>query len=132
MTKKEHIMSILQDMGYSPTYDDDGDICLIYQMKAIYFMIHEDNEDKFLGVLLPQFCSIEEGEESLFLTISNKLTRDLKLVKVFVDSSFKNITASCEFYYADDEQLKDSIQKSLAILGIIRREFTKAKKELTG
>ena len=131
MSKKEQLMSVLQNMGYSPKYDDDGDVLLIYQMKTVYFLLHEDDEDNYLSVMLPQFIDIEEGEESLALAICNKMTRELKLAKIYVDQSFKTVTGTCEFFYANDEALEYSIRRSLRMIGLLRSQYYKNKKELT-
>lgn len=131
MEKKEHIMSILQEMGFAPRYDDDGDIHIMYQMKNIFFMIHEDDDDNFLSILLPQFASVDEGEESLALATCNKMTRDLKFTKTFVEPTFKNISSTCEFFYVGDEDLKNSIEKALLTFSVIRREYMRFKKDLT-
>jgi hypothetical protein len=65
------------------------------------------------------------------LAVCNKLTRDLKLAKVFVDTTFKSVTSMCEFYYANDEALAQSLGESLRTLGIIRSYFKKNMAELS-
>ena len=37
MTKKEMVMEAIESLGYKPYIDDDGDICVRFQMKNIYF-----------------------------------------------------------------------------------------------
>lgn len=130
MSKKENLSSVLQGMGYTPQYDADGDIFILYQMKCIYFMLNEDDEDNYLSILLPQFMDIEDGEESMALAICNKMTRELKLAKVYVDATFKSISTTCEIFYANDEALEYSIQKSLRLIGLMRSQYYKNKKEL--
>ena len=45
MTKKELIMSTLEEkMGYCPEVDEDGDIRVAYQLKTIYVMTGDDDE----------------------------------------------------------------------------------------
>lgn len=129
MTKKEQVMAAIESLGYKPKIDEEGDVFVRYQMKNIYMMMN-DNEEAYLAVLLPQFAEIEEGEETLALATCNKMTRDAKFVKVFIDSTFKNITASCEFYYTDDECLKTCIERALALLGMVRSYFYKTKEDL--
>lgn len=130
MNKKELILQTLENMGYKPEIDDEGDIMVCYQMKTI-FVIAGDDEDKYVVVLLPQFHEIADGEETLVLATCNKLTREVKLVKVFVDQTFKNVSASCEFFYANEESLKNCLDKSLQILGVVRSQFRKHKIELS-
>jgi hypothetical protein len=59
------------------------------------------------------------------------MTRELKLAKVFVDQTFKNVSASCEFFYANEESLENSLDKSLQMLGVVRSQFRKNKSELS-
>ena len=124
------IIQILEKLGFKPEIDDDGDIMVRYQMKTIYVFVG-DEEDSYVAVLLPQFHEIEDGEETLVLATCNKMTRELKLAKVFVDHTFKNVSASCEFYYANEESLEHSLDKSLQMLGIVRSQFRKNKTELS-
>ena len=55
MTKKELIMSTLEEkMGYCPEVDEDGDIRVAYQLKTIYVMTGDEDE-QYVSVMLP-FC----------------------------------------------------------------------------
>lgn len=130
MTKQEQIISALEKMGYSPTVDDDGDVMFRYQMKYLYVM-NTRNDESFVTLLLPQFNEVEDGKELLVLGVCNKLTRDLKLAKVYIDRSFKNVSASCDFYYVNDEALADNLKQSLQLLGSIRTVFRKELSELS-
>ena len=119
MTKKEIIMGTLNKMGYNPIQDEDGDILFYYQMKAIYVII-ADEDESYVSLLLPQFNEIEEGKEALVLAVCNKMTRELKMAKVYIDKTFKNVTCTCEFYFANEESLVQNLTNSLKLLGIIR------------
>lgn len=130
MTKKELVLLKLEELGYKPKYDDDGDIVMRYQMKYIYFITGNEG-DNYMTVILPQFAEIDGGDETITLVTCNKLTREFKLAKVYVDNTFKNVTASCEFFYSDDNNLKDNLHHSLNILGMVRSTFLKAKQELS-
>lgn len=129
MKKKELIMATLEKMGYSPELDDEGDIKLLYQMKTIYVMTGDDDEP-YISMLLPQFQEIEDGKETLVLAVCNKMTRELKLAKVYVDQTFKNVTATCEFFYANEESLEQNLHHSLQMLGVIRTVFRNDMAEL--
>lgn len=130
MNKKELILQILEEMGYKPEVDNDGDIMLRFQMKSV-FVLTGDEDEKYVSVMLPQFHEITDGEETLILATCNKMTRDLKIVKVYVDQTFKNVSATCEFFYSDDNSLKDNIDHSLEVLGVVRSIFKKNKVELS-
>ena len=130
MNKKEMILQTLEKMGYKPEIDGDNDILVRYQMKNIYVFV-DDEDESYVAVFLPQFHEIAEGEETLVLATCNKMTRELKLVKVFVDQTFKNVSASCEFFYANENSLEYSLDKSLKMMGIVRSQFKKNKTELS-
>lgn len=130
MKKKELILATLEKMGYSPEVDNDGDIRLLYQMKTIYVMTG-DEEDPYISMMLPQFHEIEDGQETMVLAVCNKLTRELKLAKVYVDQTFKNVTATCEFFYANNEALEQNLRNSLQMLGVVRTVFRKDLAELS-
>ena len=122
MNKKELILKTLEKMGYSPEVDNDGDIMLHYQMKTIY-VLTGDEEEPYISMMLPQFHEVEEGQETLVLAVCNKMTRELKLAKVYIDQTFKNVTATCEFYYANEESLEQNLRNSLQMLGVVRTVF---------
>ena len=130
MKKKELIIASLEKMGYSPELDNDGDIRLLYQMKTIYVMTG-DEEEPYISMMLPQFHEIEDGQETMVLAVCNKLTRELKLAKVYVDQTFKNVTATCEFFYANNEALEQNLRNSLQMLGVVRTVFRKDLAELS-
>ena len=129
MNKKELILKTLEKMGHSPEVDNDGDIMLHYQMKTIY-VLTGDEEEPYISMMLPQFHEVEEGQETLVLAVCNKMTRELKLAKVYIDQTFKNVTATCEFYYANEESLEQNLRNSLKMLGVIRTVFRNNMAEL--
>ena len=129
MNKKELILKTLEKMGHSPEVDNDGDIMLHYQMKTIY-VLTGDEEEPYISMMLLQFHEVEEGQETLVLAVCNKMTRELKLAKVYIDQTFKNVTATCEFYYANEESLEQNLRNSLQMLGVIRTVFRNNMAEL--
>ncbi len=129
MTKQETIMEALRSLGYSPHIDDDGDICLRYQLKTFYFMTNDDDEH-YICITLPRFTGVEEGEETLNLAACNSVTRDRKLVKVYIDSSLSTVTATCEFFYTDQDSLKDCLDHAIRILGVTRSYFVQVRDDL--
>ena len=130
MNKKELILKTLEKMGYSPELDGDGDIMLHYQMKAIY-VLTGDEDEPYISMMLPQFHEIDEGKETLVLAVCNKMIRELKLVKVYIDQTFKSVTATCEFFYANEEALEQNLRNSLQMLGVVRTVFRSDMAELS-
>lgn len=126
MTKQEMVVSVLQSLGLKPKIDDEGDVFVRYQMKTFYVMGTNSDDEDYLVVVFPQMYEIDEGEETKVLAACNKTTREIKLAKVYIDQSLKSVSASCEFYYNDEESLKVCLDKAIDILGMIRISFIKA------
>lgn len=122
------ILEAVGSLGYKPTVDDDGDICVRYQMKNIFFMTGSE-EEQYVTAILPQFQEVNEGEEALVLAVCNKVNRDTKLAKVYIDQTFKSVSASCEFFYTDMESLKNNVEYTLVILGMVRSAYYNAREE---
>ena len=125
MTRHEMVVSVLQSLGLKPQIDDDGDIFVRYQMKTFYVMGANSDDEDYLVVVFPQMYEVDEGEETKVLAACNKATRDIKLAKVYIDQTLKNVSASCEFYYNGEESLKTCLDKAIEILGMVRLTFIK-------
>lgn len=85
---------------------------------------NSDDED-YLVVVFPKMYEVNEGEEAKVLAACNKITREIRLAKVYIDQTLKNVSASCEFYYNGEESLKTCLDKAIEILGMIRSTFIK-------
>lgn len=125
MTRHEMVVSVLQSLGFKPQIDDEGDIFVRYQMKTFYVMGSNSDDEDYLVVVFPQMYEVNEGEETKVLAVCNKITREIKLTKVYIDQTLKNVSASCEFYYNDEESLKTCLDKAIEILGMVRLTFIK-------
>ena len=125
MTKHEMVVSVLQSLGFKPQIDDDGDIFVRYQMKTFYVMGANSDDEDYLVVVFPQMYEVNEGEETKVLAVCNKITREIKLTKVYIDQTLKNVSACCEFYYNGEESLKTCLDKAIEILGMVRSTFIK-------
>lgn len=128
--KKQRIMTLLEELGYKPKLDEDGDVCLRYEMKSFYFMPGVDLDD-YMTVWFPQFISIPEDEVPQFLAISNKCSREMRMAKVYVDSTMASVSASCEFYFNNEESQKYLMQQSIETLARIRSAFYKIQADLS-
>ena len=125
MTRHEMVVSVLQSLGLKPQIDDEGDIFVRYQMKTFYVMGANSDDEDYLVVVFPQMYEVNEGEETKVLAVCNKITREIKLTKVYIDQTLKNVSASCEFYYNGEESLKTCLDKAIEILGMVRLTFIK-------
>lgn len=123
-------IQVVKELGYKPIIDNDGDVFFRVQLKGFY-ILGTRNDNDLISVHFPQFWDIEEGEDVKYLAACNKLTREVKLVKTFIDDSLKSVSASCEFYCTDMESMRNNIEHSIKILCIIRSIFRRTLNELS-
>ncbi len=129
MNTNHLIEETLTKMGVKYEYDEDGDLYIMYQMKYIY-VVHSQ-EQKFILLAFSSFFEVEEGQEMQTLVVCNKITRENKLIKVFLNQSMRSVSASCEFFYTDRKSLENNIKKSLDIMSVARTLFKKTHRELS-
>lgn len=127
MMSKDEVFKVVEQMGLRPEQDSDGDIVFCYQMKPIIIILN--NDEPYMSVMLYQFHEIDEGEDTKVLAACNLATRKLKLAKVYVDESYKNVTAVCESFYTDEQSLEQNLRRSLGALGIVMSVFRKTLME---
>ena len=123
-------MKVLKDMGYEPELDSDQDIRLCMEMKEVYFFMPDEEEECYVNIVLPQFTGIKEGKEILALATCNIMTRDMKLLKVYVEKNHESVSASCEFIYTDEDSLKQNIVCSMEGMSIVKTLYRRKCAEL--
>ena len=127
---KQLVMKVLKDMGYEPELDSDQDIRLCMEMKELYFFMPDEEEECYVNIVLPQFTGIKEGKEILALATCNIMTRDMKLLKVYVEKNHESVSASCEFIYTDEDSLKRNIVCSMEVMSIVKTLYRRKCAEL--
>lgn len=127
---KQLVMKVLKDMGYEPELDSDQDIRLCMEMKELYFFMPDEEEECYVNIVLPQFTGIKEGKEILALATCNIMTRDMKLLKVYVEKNHESVSASCEFIYTDEDSLKQNIVCSMEVMSIVKTLYRRKCAEL--
>ena len=130
MDAKQTAISFIQELGYKAEIDSDGDVMLLYQLKTFYIIIDEDRQHAI--IMYPHVGDMEEEKVAQTLAVCNKLTRQIKFCKTYIDANFQNVVSQCEFYYTDEESLKLNINHGLEVLGFIRSQFRKEMAELEG
>ena len=127
---KQLVMKVLKDMGYEPELDSDQDIRFCLEMKNFYFFMPDNEEECYVNIVLPQFARIQEGKEILALAASNVMTRDMKLLKVYVERNHESVSASCEFIYTDEDSLKQNIMTCMEVMSIVKTLYKRKCAEL--
>ena len=123
-------MKVLKDMGYEPELDSDQDIRLCMEMKEFYFFMPDEEEECYVNIVLPQFTGIKESKEILALATCNIMTRDMKLLKVYVEKNHESVSASCDFIYTDEDSLKQNIVCSMEVMSIVKTLYRRKCAEL--
>lgn len=124
MTKKEMVLKILKDKGVRPEIDSDGDIFFKWEMKTIYFTFGEDDEP-YSNIILAPFAKVDEDNAAASLIICNKLTRELKVAKVYANPDLDTISASYQFMLTDEENGKMNIDFALSIFSVLSSLFAR-------
>lgn len=121
MTKQELVMETLKQMGYRPSIDDDGDVKFRHNMRTYYAQLgdREQEDHPFVSLLLPNITEVEEAQIPTMLLVCNKAARQLKLVKLCMDENLSRLHASCEFFYRDQDSLREYLEHSMKILSIM-------------
>lgn len=127
---KQLVMKVLKDMGYEPELDSDQDIRLCMEMKELYFFMPDEEEERYVNIVLTQLTGIKEGKEILALATCNIMTRDMKLLKVYVEKNHESVSASCEFIYTDEDSLKQNIVSSIEVMSIVKTLYRRKYAEL--
>lgn len=127
MNTKEMVVQVFDELGYKVQEQDNGSLVVTYQMKEMLVLMEEDSN--YMLLMLPMFHEIKEGEETIALALCNRVNREMKLVKVYVDQTAETVTAVCEFYYTDKESLKNNVDMSLQILGLVRMIYRNMEME---
>ena len=115
MNTKEMVVQVFDELGYKVQEQDNGSLM--------------EEDSNYMLLMLPVFYEIKEGEETIALALCNRVNREMKLVKVYVDQTAETVTAVCEFYYTDKESLKNNVDMSLQILGLVRTIYRNMEME---
>ena len=126
---QELIMKKLESMGYRPQIDKDGDIAFMYQMRQLFIVSRNIEEDPYVLIYQPELAAIEEGEELLTFAACNDVTRDSKVIKIYVDPNMETVSSSCEFFFTDDS-FDLQLSMALKMLGVVRKVFLNRLSEL--
>ena len=86
-------------------------------------------EKKAKGHGFGDIAGMNELKEFVTEGFTNVLN-NRKCAKVYIDQTLKSVTAGCEFFYTDMENLKNNVEHVLNILGMVRSTYHKAKAEL--
>lgn len=88
----------LRIAGYRPTVDKDEDVLFMAEGLPLFLHVEEDDED-FVGVLAMGFWSLDSKEETdKAYRVANKVSEDLKVVKIIVLDEQHNMAVMGEMF----------------------------------
>ncbi len=120
----------LTSEGYQPTLDKDGDV----RFKAegfTYYIIIDDEDERYFRLLFPNFWSIDDGDELARALISaNYATMRTKVAKVYVHEDGKNTSASIEMFLDPPDQFAKTFPRCMSALRTSVNTFVERMKEL--
>lgn len=87
---------LLWGEGFSPNVDSDGDVVFKYEGGTYYIIVHE-NDPQYFNINYAGFWEIESPDELIQAAVcASVVTRSRKVVKVYLNSDFDNVSISAE------------------------------------
>lgn len=114
-------MEFLREEGYSPRFDDDGDVAFKLEGRN-YFIVLDDDDETFFRILFPGFWPIENAvERTKAERAALTATADVKVAKVLIinDSAW----ATIEAFSSSPENSKQTFRRSINALQTAVRCF---------
>lgn len=115
MDKSERVgilMAFMQQEGFLPELDKDGDIKFKFQGGNYYLIVLPDDE-LYVQLLYPAFWAIESEEERLrALEAAGQATAGTKVAKVYLEHG--DTFAACEMFVSDVSHLCGVLMRCLA------------------
>ncbi len=104
----------LEEEGYSPTIDSDGDVIFKSEGRTYAILIDERDED-FFRIVFPNFWPIENSQERQKVEqAALQATAETKVAKVFPVR--ENVWASIEMFCSPPEVFKAVFARSMSAL----------------
>lgn len=117
MGKIDLLVETLKEYGLRPNVEDNV-VMFRYQLKRLFCVIEEEQDD-YVCIFYPNFYEVTEPEKAAALYVCNKVTKDMRHIKVYTDDELENISASSEFFFDSKESLKMGVWKGLELIGIV-------------
>ena len=118
----------LEQEGYHPTIDGDGDVMFKHEGGSYYITIDE-KDGEYFRVLFPNFWSIEGAADMTrpFLA-ADYATRASKAAKVYVRHDGKAVSASIELFFSRPEQFEPIFNRAIGALRFSVSNFVEKMK----
>ena len=123
------IMTMLQEEGFSPSIDQDGDVKFKYESGNYFIQVPETDETYFM-LAYPQFWSIEnEGERKRVHAAALAVTQKVKAAKVYPVRD--DTWATIEMFCSSPEVVRPVLRRCLGAIQSAVMEFRRQMHEDT-
>jgi hypothetical protein len=117
----------LQDHGYQPEIDEDGDV-IFRQGGRIYLILIDDQDEEFFRLVFPNFWSIDSEEERHRVErAALYATAKTKVAKVFPVRD--NVWATIEMFVSPIEGFKEVFDRAMRALHVAVHSFAEKMRE---
>lgn len=120
MNITECVLGIIEDLGYQPKVDNDGNLVFKFQLKNIVVNVSEECHNVIMGMAL---LSVEATETMQALVIANELNLNLRYLRLALDSNFEYVYAVYNFIFFDEATAKKDIMTGLDAFSDVKTTF---------
>ncbi|TAD97724.1 MAG: hypothetical protein EAZ97_12025 [Bacteroidetes bacterium] len=116
-------VAFLQKEGYRPEITTQEDV--VFKVEGRTFIVDIDqNDDRFLRILLPNFYEIESDQEMLkSLAVANEINKNVKVGKIIIMDN-NHAWAFAEQFIDDTPDLEDFFQRTIKVIRKASEDFT--------
>lgn len=119
-----NIKSHLEEEGFRPSIDNDGDIVFKYE-GGTYFIDIDAKDEFYVRIAYPNFWEIEsEDERAKAIKCAYEATKLVKVAKISVEED--NVWGSVELFVKDDDAFASIFMRCLMALDGAVQEFISA------
>jgi len=122
------IKDFLEEEGFRPKFDDDGDIIFKYEGKT-FIIEFDDSDEHYLRLMLPNFWELESDyEKNQAIQVALEITKKIKVAKVF---SVENcIWSSAELFLPNEDSVKPIFSKIIGVVSTAATLFANRMNDL--
>jgi len=113
------IKSQLEEEGFRPTIDSDGDVVFKFE-GGVYFIAVDENDEMYVRIAFPNFWKVEsKDEEKKGIRCAHDATKRVKGAKIFLSQD--DFWGTVELFLPSENDLNRVLVRSLeAIQGAVR------------
>ena len=121
--RQDFYLTYLRSEGFQPAVDEDGDITFRYE-GGNYYIYVEDNDTGYFQIVYPNFYRLEtRAERTAAAAAASVVTRGIRVVKVYLNSSESNVSISAEMFVVNLTDFTQFFYRLLDIMNSARNEF---------